>query len=66
VLAYLHEHDSISNAQYRELLDVSAATAARDLRELVDHGLAERRGTTRDAYYTLPDEPAPSDATKGR
>lgn len=66
VLAYLLEHDGISNAQYRELVDVSAATAARDLRELVEHGLVERHGTTRDAYYTLPDEPAPPDAAERR
>jgi predicted HTH transcriptional regulator len=51
---YVREHGVITNTVYRELLDVSEATARRDLETLVQRGALQRTGKTRGRQYRLP------------
>jgi ATP-dependent DNA helicase RecG len=48
---YVREHRRISNREYQSLFEVSYDTAHRDLRELVEKGLIERRGRGRGTHY---------------
>lgn len=44
-VAYVKEHERISNSNYQELANISNATASRELRELKDKGIFESVGT---------------------
>lgn len=52
-LAYLRQHDRITNADYRRLNRVEAAVAGQELRGLVDAGLADQEGVGRWTTYRL-------------
>lgn len=52
-LAILAERGRITNREYRELFNVSNATAYADLTELVEKGLVERAGVGRGVFYQL-------------
>ncbi len=43
----------ITNSEYRELVEVTQKTAARDLDKLVEKGIFERVGAKRGTYYVL-------------
>ena len=47
------EHGRITNRAYQAMCAVSYDTAHRDLRELVERGLIERRGSGRSTNYVL-------------
>jgi tetratricopeptide (TPR) repeat protein len=51
---YIKQHGQISNSQYQKLNRVSASTAYRDLKELVNKRLLVEKGSTRDRCYKLP------------
>ncbi len=53
LLAYLRQHDRITNADYRRLNRVEAAVAGQELRGLVDAGLVEQDGVGRWTTYSL-------------
>jgi len=50
---YAGEHGRITNREYQALFEVSYDTAHRDLRQLLEKGLIERRGRGRGTYYVL-------------
>jgi len=50
---YVGEHGRITNREYQALFEVSYDTAHRDLRELLEKGLIERRGRGRGTHYVL-------------
>jgi ATP-dependent DNA helicase RecG len=52
-LAILAERERITNREYRELFNVSNATAYADLTGLVEKGLVERAGVGRGVFYKL-------------
>ena len=53
-LAYLDEHEQITNRDYQALCpDVSAETLRRDLAELVSRGILLKIGQKRGTYYVL-------------
>ena len=54
-MRYVHEHNSITNREYRKLTSVSEQTANRDLELLVEQGILKREGKTRGRIYKLPD-----------
>lgn len=53
VMAYLKEHESISNAQYQALVGVSKRTASRELNELTEKGVLTSEGEGRGTIYKL-------------
>jgi ATP-dependent DNA helicase RecG len=53
-MQYLQTHGTITNGIYRQLTDVSEATARRDLEELVGKGVLRASGKTRGRQYRLP------------
>lgn len=45
----------IANREYRTLFpEITSRTALNDLRELVDKGLLQKKGSTKGAYYIIP------------
>jgi ATP-dependent DNA helicase RecG len=58
-LEYLAGHDVLTNADYRRLTGVVDMTALRDLTDLVERGVLERRGQKRGAYYVVAAPRAP-------
>jgi ATP-dependent DNA helicase RecG len=50
---YAKENGKITNADYQRLADVSAATALRDLKNLVDKNILEMKGVRKGIYYVL-------------
>lgn len=52
-LAYLRQHDRLTNADYRRLNRVEAASAGQELRGLVDTGLVDQDGVGRWTTYSL-------------
>jgi len=52
-LAYLHKHEQITNGEYCRLNSVDSVIATKDLKGLVDSGLAEMLSTRRWAVYRL-------------
>lgn len=53
-VAYLKQHESITNNEYQNMTGAIARTAARDLNKLVSTGLIKQIGTTgRKAHYIL-------------
>ena len=53
-LAFVREHDRITNSDYQQLVpDVSAETIRRDLADLVTKNLLIRIGSKRSTYYIL-------------
>jgi len=52
-LVYLRYNDQITNSDYQRLNQVDALAAGRDLRGLVQAGLAEQESARRWTYYTL-------------
>jgi hypothetical protein len=55
-LEYLRTAGPLSPRAYATALAVSVDTALRDLQELVDRGLVQAAGTTKDRRYVLADE----------
>ncbi len=53
-MRYVHEHDSITNREYRKMTNISEQTANRDLETLVTQGKLKRVGKTRARAYKLP------------
>jgi ATP-dependent DNA helicase RecG len=54
-LAYLRHNEQIANADYRRLNHVDALQANKELRSMVDAGVAEQHEARRWTYYTLAD-----------
>lgn len=52
-LDYVKEHGRITNREYRELCDVGADTAHRDLLDLVNKGVLKREGSGRSVCYQM-------------
>ncbi len=53
-LAYLAEHGSITNREFRDLFpDLSDETIRRELADLVDQGLIMKVGERKATYYIL-------------
>ena len=52
-LVYLHQHEFITNADYRRLNRVDAVIAGQELRGLVQAGLIDQHGASRGTSYTL-------------
>jgi len=52
-LAYLRQHERVTNGEYRRLNHVDRDAATRDLRGLVRVGLIDQHGTRGGAYYTM-------------
>jgi ATP-dependent DNA helicase RecG len=53
-MAYLAEHGSITNREFRELFpDFSDETIRRELADLVDQGLIMKVGERKATYYIL-------------
>jgi len=52
-LGYLKRQGKIANRDYRELFGVVRDTAHRDLIDLLDKGLVEKRGVGRGTWYVL-------------
>ena len=50
----VNEGEELTNRQYREMFDITARTALRDLKDLVEAGQARRLGKRRDARYVAP------------
>ncbi len=51
---YIKTHNRITNSEYQESIDVSRATATRDLDELVTKGILQKIGTTgKGTYYVF-------------
>ena len=64
-LLYVKDHDRITNREYQDIAGISERTALRDLKDLCERGLLERRGSTgRGTEYRLtrhkPAKPAPN------
>ena len=54
-LAFVNQHGLITNRDYRTLFpEISSRTALNDLRELVDEGILQKKGSTKGAYYIIP------------
>ena len=54
---YARENGKITNADYQRIADVSAATARRDLKGLIDKNILEMRGVQKGIYYVLKHRP---------
>ncbi|MFA6362592.1 hypothetical protein [Methanoregula sp.] len=50
---YARENGKITNADYQRIADVSAATARRDLKNLVGRNILEMKGVRKGIYYVL-------------
>lgn len=54
-LDFVNQHGLITNRDYRTLFpEISSRTALNDLRELVDEGILQKKGSTKGAYYIIP------------
>ncbi len=53
VLAYVRKHGAITRPEAEELLGISASTASRMIRKMVNSGLLSQRGKARSIRYTL-------------
>ena len=54
---YARENGKITNADYQRIADVSAATARRDLKDLVDKNILDMKGVRKGIYYVLKHRP---------
>ncbi|MDO8871474.1 MAG: helix-turn-helix domain-containing protein [Methanoregula sp.] len=54
---YAKENGKITNADYQRIADVSAATARRDLKALIDKNILEMKGERKGIYYILKHRP---------
>ncbi len=50
---YAKENGKITNADYQRIADISAATARRDLKDLIDKNILEMKGERKGIYYIL-------------
>ena len=50
---YVRENGKITNADYQRIADISAATARRDLKDLIDKKILEMKGVRKGIYYIL-------------
>jgi ATP-dependent DNA helicase RecG len=50
---FAKENGKITNADYQRIADVSAATARRDLKDLIDKNILEMKGERKGIYYIL-------------
>ena len=53
IIDYVKAHGFITNQQYSEITTRAKATRSKDLQELVDKGVLERKGQTRGTYYVI-------------
>lgn len=53
ILDYMKQHDKMTKNEAAKLLGVSASTATRVIRGLVEKDLLRRNGRARSTYYTL-------------
>ena len=49
---YIRKHDRLTKQQAAELLEVSASTATRLLKRMVERHMIKRNGKARNTYYT--------------
>lgn len=54
---FAKENGKITNADYQRIADVSAATARRDLKDLIDKNILEMKGERKGIYYILKHRP---------
>jgi ATP-dependent DNA helicase RecG len=54
---YARDNGKITNADYQRIADVSAATARRDLKDLVDKNILDMKGVRKGIYYVLKHRP---------
>ncbi|MDO9036319.1 MAG: hypothetical protein Q7U51_14105 [Methanoregula sp.] len=54
---YAKENGKITNADYQRIADISAATARRDLKDLIDKKILEMKGVRKGIYYILKHRP---------
>ena len=52
ILEYIRKHDRLTKQQAAELLEVSASTATRLLKRMVERHMIKRNGKARNTYYT--------------
>lgn len=52
ILEYIGKHDRLTKHQAAELLEVSASTATRLLKRMVESHMLKRNGKARNTYYT--------------
>lgn len=52
-LDFLKERGRITNREYREVCNVGADTAHRDLLDLINKGILKREGSGRSVYYQM-------------
>ena len=52
ILEYIGKHDRLTKQQAAELLEVSASTATRLLKRMVESHMLKRNGKARNTYYT--------------
>ena len=53
ILEYVHLNGSITNSEVQKLLNISRQGAYKDLRNLMDKGIIEKKGGSRSTYYIL-------------
>ncbi|MFA6226600.1 MAG: hypothetical protein WC620_10615 [Methanoregula sp.] len=52
-MLYAKENGKITNADYQRIAGLSAATARRDLKNLIDKNILEMKGLRKGIYYIL-------------
>jgi len=53
ILDYVRKNDRVTKNQAADLLEVSASTATRLLRRMVEEQVLKRNGRARNTYYTI-------------
>jgi len=53
ILDFIQTHGFITNQQYREITTRAKATRSKDLRQLVEKGVLERKGKGKATYYVI-------------
>jgi Fic family protein len=53
ILEYIHLNGSITNSEVQRLLNISRQGAYKDLRNLMDKGIIEKKGGSRSTYYVV-------------
>lgn len=54
IFQFFEQNNKISNREYQTLAGISPRQALRDLQDLVEKGLIEKKGGGRSVYYTVP------------
>ncbi len=53
ILEYIHLNGSITNSEVQKLLNISRQGAYKDLRNLMDKGIIQKKGGSRSTYYVI-------------